>query len=359
MNLARRKFCRIFSLGAAGLLLKTPFSFLASSRPRNSEGQRPKGNKLKIKVIGLGDVGTKSVDQMMSMGLTDINFTVLNTDQGSLAQSLCPSKVLLGGSLAKGNGCGMNPEMGYACAQRSRETIARIIRGNDAVILVAGLGGGTGTGGAPVVSGIAKGLGAVSTGVVTMPFHFEGRWRSRNAQEGLKKLEEASDLIIPIPNESIFNFFSTQALLTDVLAKSLEVMSLAASKLTDLLLDSGSDGRDFRDKINLFSQLGLAYLGIGGNGERDILRAAQSAIHYPLLKDVPFDRARKVIYTLRVCGQQRLIDVRAASRIIEKSFSRDTDFISDVVIDKRDRAEAVLFVSGFARERTSIRNPET
>jgi len=346
MNLARRKFCRIFSLGAAGLLLKTPFPF--SSRPRVPGDQRFKDNKLKIRVIGLGAVGTKSIDHMIGMGLRDVDFTVINADQGSLNESLCPSKVLLGGSLAKGNGCGMNPEMGYACAQRSRETIARILRGSDVVILVAGLGGGTGTGGAPVVAGIAKDVDAVSIGVVTMPFYYEGRWRLRNAQEGLKKLEEASDLVIPIPNESIFNFFSTQAFLTDVFAKSIEVVSLAASKVADLYFDTGSDCLDFLNKEHLFSGLGPTYLGIGGDGESSILRAAQKAIRFPLLSNVPFDRARKVIYTLRVCGQHRLIDVRAASRIIEESFSGRTDFISNVIIDKKDRTEVVLFVSGFA-----------
>jgi len=350
MNFNRREFCKTLGLGTAGLLLNLPFSL--STCQRKSRKDLAKDNELTIKVIGLGGLGTRCLDQMIQMGLKDIEFTVMNADKFSLVQSLCPSKIHLGESSTKGNGCGMNPELGYAYTLNSQETITTILRGSNIVFIVAGMGGGTGTGGAPVVARIARDLGAVPIGVVTMPFSFEGKWRLRNAQEGLQKLKEASDLIIMVPNDFVINFFPPQVLLIDVLNKSIDIISSSVKNLLDFFLASASGCLYFSDVKNLFSRLGLAYAGIGSDPEKSILRAVQTATDYPLLKDVPLSRARKVICILRVSSQERLANVQYASEIVVKKFPRDTDFIFHVSVDKSDRTEAVLFISGFAWEQS-------
>jgi cell division protein FtsZ len=306
----------------------------------------------RIKVIGVGGGGSNAVNRMVCEGFDGVQFVVANTDVQALRMNAAPIKVQLGEKLTKGLGAGADPAVGRHAALEDTDKLIQAIDGADLVFVTAGLGGGTGTGGAPVIASLASELGALTIAVVTRPFTFEGRKRAIQAEKGLEELRDCVDSVITIPNERLLNTIDRKTPLLDAFAAVDEVLRQAIQGISDLILLPGLINLDFADVKTIMTGMGVAVMGTGvGHGESRAVDAARRAISSPLLEDASIDGARGVIINVTGGSDLSLVEVHEASTIIHEAAHEEANIIFGAVIDPRLEGQVKLTViaTGFDR----------
>ncbi len=326
------------------------------SSDTNEQGAR-------IKVIGVGGGGCNAVNTMIKAGLTGVEYIVANTDAQALSASLAPTKVQLGAEITKGLGAGANPEIGRKAALDEYEKLGEVLTGTDMVFITAGMGGGTGTGAAPVIAKLAKELGALTVGVVTKPFVFEGKKRSRQADAGIQILEENVDSLITIPNQRLLFLAGESLSLIDTFKKADEVLLNAVRGISDLINNTGHINADFADVSTVMREKGLALMGTGvAQGPDRAIKSANEAISSPLLEDITIDGATGII--INVTGSESLTmhETNEAVTLIMEAADEDAEIIFGTVIDDsmEDSIKVTVIATGLGgQERVSARNNNT
>jgi cell division protein FtsZ len=303
-----------------------------------------------IKVIGVGGGGGNAVQTMIEGGLTGVEFVVANTDRQSLAANKAEGKIQLGRELTKGLGAGANPEIGRRAAIESYNDVVASLEGSDMVFVTAGMGGGTGTGGAPVVAKIAKELGALTIGVVTKPFIFEGKKRKKHADDGIKELQESVDTLIVIPNQKLLTVASEQTPLLETFRKADQVLLHAVKGISDLINIRGLINLDFADIRTVMAAKGMAIMGSGtANGENRAIEAATQAISSPLLENICIDGATGIIINVTGGPHLTLWEVNEASTLITEAAHPDAEIIFGAVIDEKmgENVSVTVIATGF------------
>ncbi len=306
----------------------------------------------RIKVIGVGGGGGNAVNRMIEMGIEGIEFVVANTDLQALKRSRAPVKIQLGGRLTKGLGAGADPEVGRQAALEDTDKIIEVLEGADMVFVTTGLGGGTGTGGAPIIASLATELGALTVAVVTKPFQFEGRHRMQQAEQGLSELHESVDTVITIPNERLFGAVPQGSSLGDAFKAADDVLRQAVQGISDLITVPGMINLDFADVRTIMAGMGMALMGAGhGRGENRAIDATQMAISSPLLEEATIKGARGVLINITGGPDLTLYEVNEASTIIHNEADEDANIIFGAVIDEtmRDEMKITVIATGFQR----------
>jgi cell division protein FtsZ len=292
--------------------------------------------KARIRVVGVGGAGGNALDTMIRSGLGGCEFIVTNTDAQALVHKLAPVKVQLGVGVTRGLGCGANPERGRAAAMEDRERLRSLLEGSDMVFVTAGMGGGTGTGAAPVIAEVARELGALTVGVVTKPFPFEGRHRMRHAERGLDELHRVVDTLITIPNQRLLALAGKDTPMMDSFRLADEVLLNAVRGISDLITVHGLINLDFADVRTIMNEMGLALMGTGvGVGENRAKDAAFAAISSPLLEDVSIEGARGVLINITGGTDMTLWEVNEASSLVQEAAHEDANIIFGAVIDDK------------------------
>jgi len=288
----------------------------------------------KIKVVGVGGGGCNAINTMIKAGLSGVEYIVANTDAQALNASLAPVKIQLGALVTKGLGAGANPEVGRKAALEEYEKISEVLAGADMVFITAGMGGGTGTGAAPVIAKLARELGALTVGVVTKPFLFEGKKRFKQAEGGIGTLEEVVDSLITIPNQRLLYLAGENLSLIDTFKKADEVLLNAVRGISDLINNTGHINADFADVCTVMSNKGLALMGTGvATGQGRAIKAATEAISSPLLEDVTIDGATGII--INITGNESLTmhETNEAVTLVMEAADEDAEIIFGTVID--------------------------
>ncbi len=317
----------------------------------------------KILVIGVGGGGGNAVNTMISGNLDGVEFVVANTDMQALEANMAPHKIQLGNALTKGLGAGANPEVGRRSAEESMQQIADLISGADMVFVTAGMGGGTGTGAAPVIAQIARDCGALTVGVVTKPFGFEGKKRARQAVEGIERLSAAVDTLLVIPNNRLLALVGAQTSMVEAFRKADSVLLNAVQGISDLMTVPGLVNVDFADVRTIMKDMGRALMGSGvGTGKRRAQEAAEMAIMSPLLEDVNIEGATGILINITGGPDLTLHEVNEASSLIEAAAHEDANIIFGSVIDPNlsEEIRITVIATGFDREgKTQMLVPET
>jgi len=306
----------------------------------------------RIKVIGVGGGGSNAVNRMVSGGLEGVEFIVANTDAQALDQSGASVKIQLGQKLTKGLGAGADPNIGRQAALEDTETIIQALSGADMIFVTTGLGGGTGTGAAPVIASLASELGALTVAVVTKPFKFEGKQRSTHAEAGLEALRECVDTVITIPNERLLTIIDRKTSLTDAFGMADDVLRQAIQGISDLILVPGLINLDFADIKTIMSGMGVAMMGTGvAEGENRAMQAAQRAVASPLLEDGTVNGARGVIINVTGGQDLSLMEVHEASCVIQEAAHEDANIIFGAVVDPTlsGKVKITVIATGFDR----------
>ncbi len=293
----------------------------------------PEGNA-RIKVVGIGGGGGNAINNMISSALKGVSFIVANTDVQALKHSAAEHKLQLGERLTKGLGAGANPNIGRDAAQESQDSIREMLGDCDMVFVTAGMGGGTGTGAAPVIANVAKEMGALTVAVVTKPFYFEGKKRLQQAENGIESLKEVVDSIITIPNDRLLSLASKKASFLEMLKKADEVLYYAVKGISDLIMVPGLINLDFADVKSVMSEMGLALMGTGiAQGEGRAREAAMKAITSPLLEDVSIDGAQGVLMNITSGPELTIDEVSEAASTISESAQEDAQIYFGTVFD--------------------------
>jgi cell division protein FtsZ len=306
----------------------------------------------KIKVIGLGGGGGNAVSRMMAAEFTGVDFIVANTDLQALRASPAPVKIQLGAKLTQGLGAGSNPDVGRGAALEDPEEITRLLTGADMVFITAGLGGGTGTGAAPVVASLAKDLGILTIAVVTRPFVFEGRKRMAQAETGMEALRGVVDTLIVIPNQRLLSVVDRGTPLLEAFKVADTVLQQAVQGISDLILVPGLVNLDFADVRTIMSGMGMAMMGTGvGHGEHRALDAAQKAVASPLLDDTSIEGARGILINFTGGADLSIHEVEEAARIVQEAAHDEANIIFGAVIDPQlgGRVKITVIATGFDR----------
>lgn len=294
-----------------------------------------KSQGARIRVIGVGGSGCNAVNTMIKAGLQGVDFITANTDRQALEASLAPTKIAIGGDMTRGLGAGANPEVGKKAALEDYAKISEILQGADMVFITAGMGGGTGTGAAPIIAKIAREIGALTVGVVTKPFQFEGKKRMKNATNGLEELKANVDSLIVIPNQRLLAVSGATLSLLDAFKKADEVLLNAVQGISDLINHTGHINSDFADVRTIMQNKGLALMGVGfGEGENRAVEAATNAIASPLLEDVSIDGATGIIINISGGPDLRLHEVNEATELVREAAHEDAEIIFGTVIDE-------------------------
>ena len=304
----------------------------------------------KIKVIGAGGGGGNAVNTMILSQVEGVEFIAANTDAQALKNSRAPMKIQLGSKLTKGLGAGANPEIGREAAMEDKARIAEILQGADMVFIAVGLGGGTGTGAAPVIAEVAKELGALTVGVVTKPFSREGKQRQKKADDGVECLKQVVDSLIVIPNDRLLGLAGKNMSILDAFKPSDDVLLHAVQGISDLITTSGLINVDFADVKAIMSERGMAMMGIGiAEGERRAAEAAQTAISSPLLEDIDISGAKGVLVNISGSSNMTMEEFDEASRIIHEKVHEDANIIIGLVIneDLGDKIKITAIATGF------------
>ncbi|ALC17646.1 cell division protein FtsZ [Desulfuromonas soudanensis] len=304
----------------------------------------------KIKVIGVGGGGGNAVNTMILSHVVGVDFVAANTDAQALKNSKAPMKIQLGGKLTKGLGAGANPEVGREAAMEDRARIAEILAGADMVFVAAGLGGGTGTGAAPIIAEVAREMGALTVGVVTKPFSREGKQRLKKAEEGVAALKEVVDSLIVIPNDRLLGLAGKNMSILDAFKPSDDVLRHAVQGISDLITTSGLINVDFADVKAIMSERGMAMMGVGiGEGEKRAATAAQQAISSPLLEDIDISGAKGVLVNISGSSNMTMEEFDEASRIIHEKVHEDANIIIGLVINEElgDTIKITAIATGF------------
>jgi cell division protein FtsZ len=304
-----------------------------------------------IKVIGVGGGGVNAVNRMIDAGLKGVEFIAVNTDAQALLMSDADVKLDIGRDLTRGLGAGSDPEVGRAAAESHREEIEEVIKGADMVFITAGKGGGTGTGGAPVIAEIAKSMGALTIGVVTRPFSFEGRRRSVQAEQGIQKLKEKVDTLIVIPNDRLLSVSNEKTSVLNAFKMADEVLLQGVSGITNLITTPGLINTDFADVKMIMANAGSALMGIGqASGDNRAEVAARAAISSPLL-EAAIDGARGILLNITGPSDLGLFEVNTAAEIVHGVAHQDANIIFGTVIDDElgDEVRVTVIAASFDR----------
>lgn len=306
-----------------------------------------------IKVVGVGGGGSNAVQTMIEGGLTGVEFIVANTDRQALEANRASKKIQLGLELTKGLGAGANPDIGKRAAIESYNDIVQTLEGSDMVFVTAGMGGGTGTGGAPIVAKIAKELGALTIGVVTRPFMFEGKKRKKHADEGIQDLKENVDTLIVIPNQKLLSVSTERTPLLETFRKADAVLLQAVKGISDLINIRGLINLDFADIRTVMASKGMAIMGSGtATGENRAVEAATMAISSPLLENISIDGATGIIINVTGGPDLTLWEVNEASTLITEAAHEDAEIIFGAVINEAmgDSVSVTVIATGFGNE---------
>ncbi|MBW2184831.1 MAG: cell division protein FtsZ [Desulfuromonadales bacterium C00003068] len=317
----------------------------------------------KIKVIGVGGGGSNVVDAMINADITGVEFIVANTDAQALKRSVAPMKVQIGTKLTKGLGAGANPETGREAAMEDRARISELLVGADMVFVACGLGGGTGTGAAPIIAEAAREIGALTVGVVTKPFTREGRQRLIKAEGGVEELKKVVDSLIVIPNDRLVGLAGKNMSILDAFRPADDVLRQAVQGISDLITTSGLMNVDFADVKSVMSERGMAMMGIGiAEGEKRSSEAAQQAISSPLLEDIDISGAKGVLVNISGSSSMTMEEFDEASRIVHEKVHEDANIIVGLVINEelgekiKITAIATGFGDSFEKDKRHLKN---
>ena len=306
-------------------------------------------NGARIKVVGVGGGGCNAVNTMIRSGLSGVEYIVANTDAQALSISLAETKIQLGGTVTKGLGAGANPEIGKKAALEDYEIISEVLKGADMVFITAGMGGGTGTGAAPVIAKLAKELGALTVGVVTKPFVFEGKKRFKQAEEGIRNLEESVDSLITIPNQRLLYLAGENLSLVDTFKRADEVLLNAVRGISDLINNTGHINADFADVSTVMANKGLALMGTGmAVGPGRAIKAATEAISSPLLEDISINGATGIIINITGSDTLSMHETNEAVTLIMEAADENAEIIFGTVIDNNmvDEIKVTVIATG-------------
>lgn len=319
----------------------------------NTTGETVFEEGAKIKVIGVGGAGCNAINTMIRSGLKGVEYIVANTDVQALNANLAPTKIQLGLETTKGLGAGANPEVGKLAAQAEFEKITEVLEGADMVFVTAGMGGGTGTGAAPVIAKMARELGSLTVGVVTKPFMFEGKKRARHAGEGVRNLEDSVDSLITIPNQKLLYLAGEDLSLVDTFKKADEVLLNAVRGISDLINNTGHINADFADVATVMANKGLSLMGTGvGTGQDRAIKAATEAISSPLLEDISIDGATGIIINITGNDSLTMHETNQAVTLIMEAADEDAEIIFGTVIDDSldDEIKVTVIATGLGGE---------
>jgi len=314
----------------------------------------------RIKVVGVGGGGGNAVNTMIAAGLQGVDFMTANTDAQALKANLASVKLQLGAAFTKGLGAGGNPEVGRKAATEDLERIRELLTGADMVFVTAGMGGGTGTGGAPVVARVARELGALTVGVVTKPFHFEGKKRGRQAEDGMRELKANVDTLIAIPNQRLLAVAGRNMSILETFKKADDVLLQAVRGISDLITVHGLINLDFNDVRTIMSEMGMALMGAAtASGEDRAVEAAQKAISSPLLEDVSIQGARGVLINITGGPDLTIHEVNEAATLIQEEADDEANIIFGAVIDEslNDQIRITVIATGFGEPREEVKRP--
>jgi cell division protein FtsZ len=306
-------------------------------------------NFAQIKVVGVGGGGSNAVNRMIAEGLRGVDFVAVNTDAQALLMSDAPQRIRIGDKLTRGLGAGGNPETGGKAAEESTEELQEIIRGSDMVFVTCGMGGGTGTGAAPVIAELARHTGALTVGVVTKPFSFEGSQRQNAAVEGIEKLKENVDTLIVIPNDRLLEIVDKKASMTEAFRTADDVLRQGIQGISELITVPGLINLDFADVRSIMSGGGTSLMSVGAaSGENRALDAAESAVSSSLL-DVTIDGAQGLLFNITGSSDLSLFEVNEAAEIIKQKAHPEANIIFGAVIDENltDELRITLIATGF------------
>jgi cell division protein FtsZ len=317
-------------------------------------------NSAKIKVIGVGGAGGNAINNMITSNLQGVKFIAANTDAQALEISKAPIRIQLGEGMTEGLGAGANPQVGRDAALENEEEIRHALADSHMVFITAGFGGGTGTGAAPVIAEICKDLGALTVAVVTKPFSFEGKKRSRMAEDGIDTLKKVVDTAITIPNDRLRGLASKKATLMEMFIKADEILLHSVKGITDLIMMPGVVNLDFADVRTTMSKAGLALMGIGiSAGEHRAVEAAGKAISHPLLEDVPIRGARGVLMNITATSDMEFEEVAEASEYIHSEVGEEAEIFWGTSVDENlgDEMRVTVIATGIGQEKEKIVQP--
>jgi cell division protein FtsZ len=307
----------------------------------------------KVKIIGIGGGGNNALNTMISYQLSGVEFIAANTDAQALAENMASFKLQLGENLTKGLGAGANPEVGRKAALEDVEKIRELLKGADMVFITAGLGGGTGTGGAPVIAEVAREMGALTVAIVTKPFLFEGKKRMKQAEEGLANLKMTADALITIPNQRLLGISGKSMTLLEAFKKADDVLYHAAKGISDIIVGHGIINLDFADVRTVMAETGFALMGTGtASGENRSVEAAQRAISSPLLEDITIEGARGLLINITGGENMTLSEINEATTLVQKEAHEDANVIWGMVVDKamKEDIRVTVIATGFGKK---------
>ena len=305
----------------------------------------------KVAVIGVGGGGSNAVNRMYRNKISHIEYATINTDAQALSNSDVPSKLRVGDRLARGMGVGGNPEKGRLCHEEDREHILELVQNQDMVFIAAGMGGGTGTGGAPVVASVAKDSGALTVGVVTKPFAFEGSQRTKQAEEGVARLEDQCDTLIVVPNDRLLLASDTNISMDMAFRRADDVLRQGVQSIAELILTPGEINLDFADVTTIMKNAGPAWMAIGtGKGEDKAIEAAEMALSSPLLEQT-IDGAKGVLFNITGGSDLSINEIEQASQTISSVVDPEANIIFGTVTDERlnNEMRITLIGTGFPK----------
>src|SRR5262245_26174621 len=310
----------------------------------------------RIKVVGVGGGGGNAVNTMIAAGLPGVDFIATNTDAQALKANLAPVKLQLGEKLTRGLGAGGKPEMGRQAAEEDIERLKEHLASADMIFITAGMGGGTGTGAAPVIARVAKELGSLTVGVVTKPFQFEGKQRMKQAEGGMHELKSCVDTLIAIPNQRLLSVAGRNSSILETFKKADDILLQAVRGISDLITVHGLINLDFADVRTIMSEMGMAMMGAAlAQGENRAVEAAQKAISSPLLEDVSIQGARGVLINITGGPDLSLHEVNEAATLIQEEADADANIIFGAVIDESmgDEVRITVIATGFGESAQS------
>ncbi|MBN1534575.1 MAG: cell division protein FtsZ [Spirochaetes bacterium] len=312
-----------------------------------------------IKVVGIGGAGTNAVNRMIATGMEGVEFIVVNTDAQQLRVSLSPTKIQIGNKLTRGLGAGADPQVGREAANEDRDKLQKALKGADMVFITAGMGGGTGTGAAPIVAEIAKEQQALVVGVVTKPFRVEGKKRAARAEEGIQEIKQKVDTLITIPNDLLLKIIDRRTPIDDAFKLADDILRQGVQGIADLIMVTGLVNVDFADVRTVMRETGDALMGVGiGSGENKALEATQMAINSPLLEETCIDGAKAVLINIAGGNDLSLHEVNEVTDLITRQVDPEANIIFGTTIDPSldERVRVTVIATGFDKKKNMLKH---
>ncbi len=320
----------------------------------------PYGKGAKIRVVGVGGGGGNAVNSMIHKGLAGVDFVSINTDLQALERNKAPHKIQIGKNLTRGLGAGADPSIGFRAVEEDREEIAHALTGCDMVFITAGMGGGTGTGGAPLVASIAKSVGALVVGIITKPFSSEGKKRNAQADQGIEELKKNVDTLIVIPNQKILDLIDRRTPIIEAFELANQVLYNATRGISEVITVPGYINVDFADVRTIMKEMGDALMGTGvASGDNRATEAAQMAISSPLLEGVSIAGAQGILINITGGKELSLIEVDEATKVIHEAAGEEANVILGTVIDDNmsDEIMVTVIATGFNKRAAAVQRP--